>query len=286
MSFLKKFLKESRFSRFFDLISAVIERFYKHNIGYVGGQIAYFFILSIFPFLIFINALIASFNIPSETVFDILDPFMPERIVSFIANYIEYINTQNSATLLSIGIVLAVFSSSKSVRSLASAFNNAYEVHSRRSFFAQVLFSMLFILLFGIILLACIVIVALGNGFIARFISQITVSFKFVDLLTVWRWIIMSAVLFFIILLLYKILPSTKIKLAEAIPGTIFSLVGILLLTLVFSIYVNNFLSYVSFYGSIGAIMLLMLWMYFAGVVLVLGAEVNSVLSELRKKRE
>mgnify|MGYP004646965743 CR=1 FL=1 len=285
MSFFKKLLQESRFSKIFDLIGSVIERFYKHNIGYVGGQIAYFFILSIFPFLIFINALIASFNIPGETVFNVLDPFMPERIVSFIARYIEYINSQNSVTLLSIGIIIAIFSSSKSVRSLASAFNKAYEVPSRRGFFAQVAFSMLFIFLFGIILLACIVIVAFGNSFITKLISQITVSFKFIDLLTVWRWVTMSAVLFLIILFLYKILPSAKIKFSEAVPGALFSLVGILILILIFSVYVNNFISYVSFYGSIGAVMLLMLWMYFAGIVIVLGAEINSALSEMKKDK-
>lgn len=255
-------------------------RFRRHNISFTAGQIAYFFILSVFPFLIFVNALIASFDIPGNAAISFLEPFFPEQIVSFIAQYLEYINAQSGVSLLSFGIVLALFSASKSVRSLASAFNRAYDISQRRGFFAQVFFSMLFIFLFALIFLACVVLVAFGNDFVSKLIANITLAFAFVDLFSVWRWITTAVILFFTMSVIYKIIPSKKIKFSETIPGTLFSLVGFLLLTGGFSFYVNNIVSSSLFYGSVGAVMLLMLWMYFAGIILLLGAELNSILAE------
>ncbi len=262
------------------IIRELYSRFRRHNISYTAGQIAYFFILSVFPFLIFVNALIASFDIPGNAAISFLEPFFPEQIVAFIAQYLEYINAQSGVSLLSFGIVLALFSASKSVRSLASAFNRAYDISQRRGFFAQVFFSMLFIFLFALIFLACVVLVAFGNDFVSKLIADITLAFAFVDLFSVWRWITTAVILFFTMSVIYKIIPSKKIEFSETIPGTLFSLAGFLLLTGGFSFYVNNIVSSSLFYGSVGAVMLLMLWMYFAGIILILGAELNSIMAE------
>lgn len=258
-------------------------RFREHNISYTAGQIAYFFILSVFPFLIFINALIASFNIPGDAAISFLEPFFPEQIVSFIAQYLEHINSQSGVSLLSLGIILALFSSSKSVRSLVTAFNRAYDTEQKRGFFAQALFSMLFIVLFALMLLACIVLVAFGNDFVSKIVANITLAFAFVDLFSVWRWVTMAIILFFIMSVIYKILPTAKVKFSETVPGTFFALAGFLLLTGAFSFYVNNIVSSSLFYGSIGAVLLLMLWMYFAGMILILGAELNKIMADMKK---
>ena len=268
---------KSRFSQLWKIIRELYSRFRRHNISYTAGQIAYFFILSVFPFLIFVNALIASFDIPGNAAISFLEPFFPEQIVTFIAQYLEYINSQSGISLLSFGIFLALFSASKSVRSLAAAFNRAYDISQRRGFFAQIFFSMLFIFLFALIFLACVVLVAFGNDFVSKLIANITLAFAFVDLLSVWRWITIAIILFFTMSVIYKIIPSKKIKFSETIPGTLFSLVGFLILTGGFSFYVNNIVSSSLFYGSVGAVMLLMLWMYFAGMILILGAELNSI---------
>ncbi len=268
------------FSHSRKIVRELYSRFRRHNISYTAGQIAYFFILSVFPFLIFVNALIASFDIPGNAAISFLEPLFPEQIVSFIAQYLEYINTQSGVSLLSFGIFLALFSASKSVRSLNSAFNRAYHTEQTRGFFAQVLFSMIFILLFALIFLACVVLVAFGNDFVSKLIASLTLAFAFVDLFSVWRWITMAVILFFTMSVIYKIIPSKKIKFSETIPGTLFSIVGFLILTGGFSFYVNHIVSSSLFYGSVGAVMLLMLWMYFAGMILLLGAELNSIMTE------
>lgn len=258
-------------------------RFFEHRIGYTGGQVAYFFILSIFPFLLFINAIIASLRIPEETAISFLRPFLPEQIVSLIAGYVEYVGQESAVSLLSFGIVLALFSASKSVRSLGVAFDLAYETENSHNFIVRTLFSMLYILLFALVLVACIIFVAFGNGFIEALLSELTLPFAFVDLLGLWRWLTMVATLFFILSIVYKFLPTEKVRFSETLPGTALALFGLLSLTTLFSFYVNNIAGALSFYGSFSAIIFFMLWLYFAGIILILGAELNKVVSDMKK---
>ncbi len=272
-------------SEFTIATKALIRNFREHGVGYAGGQIAYFLILSLFPFLIFINALIASFNIPALSVIQFLEPFFPEQIISLIAKYIEYISQNRGISLLSFGIILAVFSASKAVRSLVNAFNNAYNIPPQRGFFAQLLFSMLFIFVFGVIVLICIMLVAFGNESISGIIDEISVSFAFIDLLAIWRWVTISLIMFLIISVMYKLLPDKKIKYKDTLPGTLLALAGFIVLTSLFSLYVNNFMVTSALYGSIGAVILLLLWAYFAGTILVLGAELNNICEMIRKKQ-
>ena len=275
---MKKF-----FSELLDFITTLYRRFREHKITFTAGQVAFFFILSLFPFLIFTNALIASFDIPSAVAIDFLRPFFPETVVSYVAGYLDFVNSQSSAPLLSLGIAIALFSSSKSVRSLAYSFNLAYDTEKKKPFLIEIIFSMFFIFISAIIFTAFTVVVALGNDFLLGILANMNINLGFLDIIAIWRWITMGALLFLSISLAYKFLPSEKISFSEALPGTLFSLIGFLLLTLGFSFYVNHIVSRSLVYGSVGAVILLMLWMYFAGIILMLGAEINKILSGRKK---
>ncbi len=279
-----RILEESLSLPFF-IIKKLWRRFIDHKIAYTGGQLAYFFILPIFPFLIFFNAVIASLDIPQETAISFFKPLFPVQIVSLITSYIEYIGRESSVTLLSFGIVIALFSASKSVRSLINAFDMAYGIKKPRKFVINTLFSMLYILIFAVLLALCIIIVALGNNFISTALADIPIVFAFLDIIAFFRWILMSAILFIILSLVYKFVPSVKVRFCDTIPGTLFSIVAFLLLTGGFSFYVNNIMSSLSLYGSLSAIILLMFWLYFAGIIIVMGAELNKIVSDIKRIR-
>lgn len=269
--------------KFLQFATELYRRFRGHKITFAAGQIAFFFILSLFPFLIFTNSLIASINIPPQVAIDFLRPFFPETVVSYVVGYLDFVNSQSSTPLLSLGIAIALFSSSKSVRSLAYSFNLAYDTESNKPFFIEILFSMFFIFISALIFTAFIVVVALGNDFLFNVLADMNINIGFLDIIAIWRWITMGVLLFLSISLAYKFLPSEKIPFAETLPGTLFSLGGFLLLTLGFSFYVNHIVSRSFIYGSVGAVVLLMLWMYFAGIILMLGAEINKIFSDSKK---
>ena len=260
----------------------LIHRFFRHKIGYTGGELAYFFLLSVFPFLIFTNSAIRALDIPRSAAISFLRPFLPEEIVPLIADYIEYISTRKTGGILSFGIILAIFSASKSVRALAFCFDLAYGSRDERSFFLRVISSMLCIFIFAIVFIVCVVLVAFGNGFISKLLESASLPPSFLGLLSFWRWVTISAILFLVLLAVYKFLPRRQLSFRAALPGTVFSLFSFLLLGVLFSIYTKHFMSPASLYGSFSAVILLMLWFYFAGIILVLGAELNAVLMNLK----
>ncbi len=280
MTALKRF-----FSDFFSSVSLLFRRARLHNIGSSGAQTAFFFILAIFPFIIFINTIIATLDIPKESAIDFLNPIFPDQIVSFLSNYLDTVNAGNGMSFFSIGVLLALFTASKSVRTLTVSFDRAYDTKSSRNFLVEILFSILFIILFALIIIACIILVALGNDLITKTLLSAKNHGILYNLVDVWRWSTTSLILFFSISLMYKLLPSKKISFSETVPGTLFSLLGFLALTGGFSFYVNKIAPSSLFFGSIGTIILFMLWMYFIAIILILGAELNNITANLNKDK-
>lgn len=267
--------------RFVYLIKTMITRFIDHNVSRVSGQLAYFILLSMFPFLIFLNALIGSFHIPADRVVEFLRPFFPTQIVNLISGYIVRISQNQSMSLLSIGIVIAIFSASKAVRSLSYAINTAYGMRESENFLIDVISSMLYVIGAGIIVLIVSLFVTLSRDFLTEVIQVNHMSDMLVSMLNVWRWVTLCVILFLVLGLMYKMVPNKKVRFLSVIPGTVLALLGFLGLTIGFSLYVNYFLKSSIFYGSIGAIILLLLWIYIASIILVMGAELNSSLEQM-----
>ncbi len=266
--------------------SDIYKRFNTHKIAYTGGQIAYFFILSFLPFVIFLNSLIASFNISYSLAISVLEPFVPAQVAKFIGNYLEHINTKSDTSILSVGIVLALFSSSTAVRSLSFSFNRAYGVEQKRGFFSNIFFSMVFMLCFALIIVTLIIFIAFGNDLVHQALSKMSFRFIVIDLFSIWRWITLSVILFIAFSLMYKFLTSAKVKLRETIWGTLFAIVGFYVSTWLLSLYVNNIAPQSVLYGSIGSVILLLLWMYIIGIVLILGAELNGTVADIKKAKK
>ena len=254
------------------VLKSIVRRVYEHNISQIGGQLSFFLILSTFPFLIFLNALIGYVNITPETLQNFLAPLFPEQIVGLIGSYVEYISNNQSVSLISIGILVTVFSASKAVRAITRALNMAYGVKAKRNFFWEIVFSMLLILGIGVVCVVIIVVVAFSTNFVERMAHELNISFTLINIVDAWRWVTFAAVMFLMLSMMYKFIPAKRLKFREIIPGTLFSMAGFMALTLGFSVYIKYFMTNSALYGTIGSIILLMLWLYIVSMIIVLGA--------------
>lgn len=273
-----KISKSSRGWRYYyELVRELIDRFIQHDVGQMGGQLAYFSLLSLFPFIIYINALISSLQISGSWAIEMLSPIFPDEIVNMISSYIESISNSGSTSLLSVGIITTIYSASRSMRSLEQAINKAYDLTEKRGFFLSVLFSMALILCFGIAIIIAIVLVIFSSNLLTSILTFFHFPAEAVALIMVLKWVMVFISLFLVISILYCLMPRKKVPYKTVIPGTILAMVGFTALSLGFSTYVNYFLRFSVLYGSIGAVFLLMLWLYVAGIILVMGAELNSV---------
>ncbi len=266
-----------------NLIKELPKRFSRDNISQTGGQLAYFFLLSVFPFLIFLNALLGFLNISVDSIMKEISNIAPSEIMVLLKGYLESVVQTRNTSLLSIGLLASLFSASKAVDSLIIALNAAYSVENKRNFLTKKAVSIFFTFILGFAIVISLLLPALGKNiafFIAEFIGISNI------LVLVWvyiRWIIVFFILFITIALLYHIVPCVNQPFKNSLPGTFFAVTSWLFVSYAFGIYVNNFANYSAVYGSIGAVIALMFWLYLTGIILVLGGEINDILSRFYK---
>lgn len=264
-------------------IKEFILRFISHDVAQIGGQIAYFTILSIFPFLVYINTLIASVNISQNDVIELLSPFVTGEILNLIVGYIEAAG-QTSAGFMSISILVTLYSASRVMRSLESAVNRAYNTQNRRSYLKSVLYSMIVTVCIGLAVILAVLLVVVGKKMLGIVFTFFGISGEHITLVITFKWVFALLAVFWLTAVVYKFLPNKKIKFKSTLPGAAVATAGLGLFSAGFGIYTKYFAVYSVVYGAIGAIFLVLVWAYFAGTILVSGAEINCILHEYYEK--
>ncbi|NLZ34935.1 MAG: YihY/virulence factor BrkB family protein [Clostridiales bacterium] len=250
----------------------------------LAAQLAYNLILSFFPFLIFIMNLIAFSPLDSLNIISALGTLLPDNVLSLIATTLdEIVGTQNVG-LLGVSIVLTIWSASSGFRGVVKGLNKAYNIRERRNLMKMLMISMFFTLALSMVIVLALAALVFGN-LIEEYLMVILPFESVVNLLwNLIRYIAVIVIMVFVFALLYRYTPAEKIPWKEVIPGAIFSSLGWIVISLIFSFYVDNIANYSRLYGSLGAVFALMIWLYITSFILLIGAEINSVLSTRRKK--
>ena len=262
-------------------VKNLIDRINKHDVTQNAGQLAYFSLLSVFPFVIFVNTLIGKMGLSRDMVIEILAELFPIQIAEIIGDYVEYVSgLGNLFGIVSLGIIVEIFSASKSVRALSSAVNRAYDIQDNRFFIVKLILSVILTLILGIVIFLCIFVVTVGRKWIYRIILLFDLPIEWLNKISVFKWVAVFTAFLLTLLLIYYAIPLKRVKLRYVFPGAIFAIICNFFLTFGFSIYMAYFENYSVLYGSLGAVLLLALWMYFVGMVIILGAEINSIAEE------
>ncbi|TJX14890.1 YihY/virulence factor BrkB family protein [Tissierella creatinini] len=277
--FLRKLLKYEPVIFFDHLAFRIVD----DNIPAIGAQLAYFLILSIFPFMIVLLNIISYTSIVEPEFIYGAVQFLPMDIQNIIVGFVNDIVSSSSQSLLSIAAIAGIWTASSGVSPVIRAINKAYDRKETRSFFVLKGISILFTI--ALLALFLLVIIALVFGeFLGRRI------FEFLGygqiFLKIWeniRFIIPMIFMILIFALLYKFSPCSSIKrsikLRYAIPGAAFTTVGWVFISLLFSFYVQSFGKYATTYGSLGGVMVLLVWLYLSSMIMVLGGEINATIA-------
>ncbi|GIO24910.1 YihY/virulence factor BrkB family protein [Oceanobacillus sp. J11TS1] len=252
-------------------------RFDEVDVFGLAAQLSYFFILSLFPFLIFLLNLIPYLPINMDLILATLGDFAPEQVIRLITTNLESLTIQNGG-LLSLSIIGTLWAASNGVNAITRAFNYAYRINTDRSFIVARLVAM--ILTIGMIL---IIILALLLPLFGRMIGTYLFSWVgFADsFLAIWgtlRWVVSSFIFFIVLLFLYKLAPNRRLRFTEVIWGTAFATFAWQLVSWGFSFYVNNLANYSTTYGSLGTIIILLIWFYLFGIIVITGGILNATL--------
>ncbi|KAA0566828.1 YihY/virulence factor BrkB family protein [Bacillus sp. CH30_1T] len=245
----------------------------------LAAQIAYYFLLSLFPLLIFIVTLLPYLPVEQGDILGLVRDFAPGETMSMIEETLQDIMSNRNSGLLSISIIATIWSASNGMNAIVKSLNRAYDVEETRSFIATRLMSILLTLAMILVFVVALLLPVFGKQIGLLLFSQFGFSEQF---LTVWngiRWAISPIILFIIFVGLYFFAPSKRIKCLSAFPGAIFATLGWVLASLAFSYYVGSFGNYSATYGSIGGIIVLMIWFYLTGIIIMIGGEINALVT-------
>jgi len=268
----------------FDFMRHLYKQILRSDVFGLSAQLAYFFLLSLFPFLIFLITLLGYLPIDEISFMDFIETYAPTEIINLLnTNISQIVNNQNTG-LLSIGIVGTLWSASNGVNAITRAMNKAYEVTEKRSFFIARLIAIALTIAMVAVISVALLLPVFGKTIGVYIFSLIGLSDNFLKIWNALRWIISSIVLFIVLLSLYKLAPHTHVKIKYALWGALFATIGWQLVSLVFSYYVNTLGNYSATYGSLGTVIILMIWFYISGIIIITAGVINAVIQNRYKK--
>lgn len=251
----------------------------------LAAQLAYFFLLSLFPLLIFLVTLLPYLPITQEEMLGVVADFAPGQTMSFIETTLDEIMSHQNKTLLSFGIIATIWSASNGMNAIIRALNKSYNVKESRSFIVARGMSILFTVAMILVFIIALLLPVFGKQIGVYLFTELGLTSQFIAFWNMLRWLFSALIIFVVFLVLYWIAPNKKFKCIDATPGAIFATVGWLLVSYGFSYYVSNFGNYSAMYGSIGAVIVLMIWFYLSGIIIILGGEINALSSYLKDEK-
>ncbi|AHN23330.1 YihY/virulence factor BrkB family protein [Lysinibacillus sphaericus] len=262
-------------------IQDLMLRIQRVEISALGAQLAYFFLLSFFPLLIFLVTLLPYLNLETTQVYSFLVNLMPDEVYRLIESTLNEVLTNRNSSLLSIGVLGTIWSASKGINALLRALNKAYDTENRVSFIDRGL-SLVFTLALVIVIAVALLLPVFGQQIGHFLFSIVSIEDEFESLWRNIRWSMPPLLIFVVLMAIYWLVPNTtpRLKLMGVWPGAMFSTLAWLLVTYGFSFYISNFGNYSATYGSIGGVIILMLWLYFTGMILIFGGVLNATMQK------
>lgn len=271
--------------------NTIIELYGKYKndgVSEVAAQLTYYLILSIFPFIITLLQIIKFTPLGDLNVVEGLLVNLPLETQEVLTGIIKDVLSSSGTTLLSVGIIGAIWSASNGLMSLIKAVNRAYDLSESRPYWKLKLLSVVMTLALIVVILLSLTINVFETLLFTNYIVGYFPNSELIFSLVQGAIVILSIIL--ILTLLYKFSPSIKeevnITFKQSFPGGVFAAFGILVSSKLFSLYVDNFGNYSKVYGSIGGIIVLLIWLYLTSIIIVMGAELNSIFMNRKKDKE
>ena len=279
---LDRFLRAHPPLRF---VADVVDVYFSKRVSRAAAELAYFLILTFFPIMICISAFVNELHLDLPSLVDHADPFLPEGVLVLFQDYLTYIDTNQSSAMLLTGAFLTVLFASAAVRGLM---NIMHELYGRATF--RGLWQLVASVLFSILLLATIylslAVVVTGNWFF-HLLGQVLKLEGLVERFGTWQWVkylLLLGMVFLFILLLYRFAAPLNKPRPPVVPGALAASVALAVASMVFSLLMGNSARYSLIYGSLASVILLLVWLYLCGTILILGNAVNYVLFVHRRE--
>jgi len=250
-----------------------------------ASSLAFNFFLAFFPSIIVFFTLIPYIPIDGfqQTLMEIISNVLPPSTNSATFSTLEDIINNQRGGLLSIGFILALYFSTNGMSSLIQAFNSSYHIRENESIIKHQILSILLTIVISALVFLTIILIIFGKAAIIYMIDYQLINENKLVLLNAAKWVILIFMLFLGITTIFNLGPAIKSQIKIFSPGAILATLFIILTSIVFSYYIDNFSQYNKIYGSIGTLIIILLWIYFNAIFLLIGFELNASIFNAKK---
>ena len=266
-------------------VADVLNVYFSKRVGRAAAELAYFLILTFFPIIICISAFVDMLHLDMASLLDQAANFLPGGVMVIFREYLNYIHTNQSTAMLLSGAFLAVLFASAAVRGLM---NIMHEIYGRATF--RGLWQLVASVLFSILLVATIylsmAVVVTGNWFFHS-LGQLLKLDDLVERFGTWQWVkylLLLGMVFLFILLLYRFAAPLDRPRPPVVPGAMAAAVALAIASMIFSALMSGSTQYSLIYGSLASVVIMLVWLYLCGNILILGNVVNYVIYKHRKE--
>ena len=252
----------------------------------MAAALSYYFVLSLFPSLIFLSAVVAYLPVPNlfEQALSMMSRFLPPDSMGLVRRVLADVITPNRGTFLSFGILGTAWAASGGFAAAIEALNIAYDVKDDRPFWKTRPLAIALALITGFLLLLALSVMIVGPRFGEWLAARVHLSHLFVLLWPYIHWTIAIGFTVLAVEALYFLAPNVKQRFLATLPGAVLAVGCWLGLSYLLGMYFRHFAHFNKTYGTLGAAIALMTWLYWTGFAMLLGAELNAELAKISKE--
>ena len=264
-----------------DYIKLLIKRIIRNNVFSMSAEVSYFSIMSFFPFLIFLVSLISILSINSINVLYGIAGFLPSATRKIVLDNINLIYSASSPSVLSFGLIISLIFASNGVNTMTRALNRAYDIQEHRGFIKLQLIAVTYTIIISILSILFFMMFVYWQYLEGKYLEfGIIKTFSFI-----LQIIALVSIMFFSLTLVYKFMIAQRLKWKHTIWGAAFATLSLLAGFWLFTYYSENLWGYSRIYGTIGSVIVLLVWLYISASIIIIGGEINALIIEGRSKK-
>jgi membrane protein len=271
-----------------DIAKRTIREIDEDNCFGLAAQMAFYFLLALFPALLFLVALLGYIPVEKATaeLISTLAAVAPGEIVTLLREQLEQIARGNHAGVLTAGFIGAVWSSSAAMVAIIDAMNHAYDVAEWRPWWKRRFLAVVLTIILAFFMLVALMLILIGPALASRIAAWFGLAPAVALAWRLIRWPVMAMCIVLGVDLVYHFAPNRKTRWVWITPGALLATALWIASSFGFKFYVANVADYTATYGTIGGIIVTMLWFYACGLALLVGAELNGVIEQALRSAE
>jgi membrane protein len=257
-----------------------IRRIFELNIPVYASQASFFIVLSVFPTLVLLMGLLRYTGLGAESLTEMLHGILPTALMPAAQKLIMNTYQGTNSAVLSISAVTALWSASRGIHGLRTGLNAIYGVSENRGYFHTRMLSVFYTFAFLIVLVLTLVLHVFGTELLGLLPLEESPVFQFLESVVDLRFFLLLGVQTLLFTAMFAVLPNKRGRFFDAFPGAVLSSIGWLVFSQIYSVYVENFAGLSVVYGSVYAVALSMLWLYFCISIVFYGGALNRFLQK------